>query len=112
MEKKYKIKPVARKFIKESLRSDVKTLWNWRANDVPEYLLDPVDRIYIEHGIKMPNRNATNLCGYDHANRTGHFEFTVRFSEMDYEEYNTRSKYLPELMDKIQHTINVYFDGK
>lgn len=105
---KYKLKKEARQFFKNDLHEKIYTLETWNKQGMPINILDEVDRVHIEYGIKT-SEHGTDLKGWssNDGNPKGHFHFTVNVSDIDNDKYEDIS--VPKLMDEMQKVINSFF---
>lgn len=105
---KYKLKKEARQFFEEKLHKEIKPLKFWNEETISERLLDEVDKVYVDYGIKA-SESRTDLCGWSSNNGepNAHFEFTVRVNDMPNDDY--KNVKIADVMDEIQKVLNKHF---
>lgn len=105
---RYKLKKEARQFFEENLHKEIKPLQFWLDERISERLLDEVDKVYINYGIKT-SESAAQLCGWSSNNGepNAHFHFTVIVDDMSLNDYKNIE--IAEVMDEIQKVLNKYF---
>ena len=103
---KYKLKKEARQFFDEKHHTNIYPIEVWKKEGIHINLLDEVDRVYIDYGIKF-SESGTGLKGHSGEKKEAHYEFTIRVLDMDYKEYEN-VKVAP-LMDELQKVCDRYF---
>lgn len=107
--KMYKLKKEAKIFFKHDLHEKIKSIEFWNNEKIHENLLQEVDNVFVEYGIKT-SECSSQLKGWNSndGNPKAHFHFTVHVSNIDSERYDKVS--IPEMMDEMQKVVNKYFD--
>lgn len=110
MELKYKLKVEARQFFDEKDSKVVEKLEYWKDNLIPIQLLEEVDLVYIEYGQEDDSGEikTRTLQGWNQDPLRAHFDFTLKFRDLEYDDYKKIN--IPELMDKIQVVVNIFFN--
>lgn len=108
---RYKLKKAARQFFDKKLHEEIKPLEFWNKKTISANLLDEVDKVYIDFGIKR-SESTTDLKGWNNNNEdpNAHFHFTVYVNDMQYVDYKNIE--IAEVMDEIQKVLNVYFKNQ
>ena len=101
---KYKLKVDARRFFNDKYYKLNEPLEYWDKLKIPIQLLDEVDLVYVDYGIKT-NESSQTLCGYKL--EYSHFNFKLVLDNITYKKYN--SVEIHKLMDEIQKVTNKYF---
>lgn len=111
MNTKFKLKKQARQFFDKELHSAIMSLDSWKKNEISIHLLDEVESIYVEYGIKS-GENSKNMKGWssNNGNPTAHINFTLHINDINLDEYDDID--ISEVMDKIQSVLNTYFKNK
>jgi hypothetical protein len=101
----YKLKKEARNFFDENLAKEVKPLKFWKNENIHINLLEEVDNVYVEYGIKR-SETVTDLRGWESGdgNPKAHLNFTVYIRNLAEGSYNSID--ITEMMDEIQKTLN------
>ena len=105
---KYKLKKEARQFFDEKFHEKIYPLDVWKKEVISIKLLDEVDNVYIDFGIKS-SESGTSLQGWcsDNGNPKAHFHFTVNVTDISNSNYESVN--IPHVMDEMQKMLNKYF---
>ncbi len=105
---KYRLKKDARQFFDEKFHDKISSLEFWEKEIISINLLDEVENVYVEYGIKS-SENGTSLKGWGdgYGNPKAQFHFTVNVKDISCKKYDTVK--IPELMDEMQKVLNRFF---
>lgn len=109
MNEKFKLKPEARQFFSKDIAESIKPIEFWKERGIHINLLDAVDSVYIEYGIKY-DKNSTRLATWqsNKGNPKAVFFFTVHVNEISAREYRKFS--IPKMMDEMQKVVNTFVE--
>ena len=117
--KKYRLKKEAVPFFKKELACAVNDWETWtKTYNVDPSANEEVEDCFVSYGFET--KTGTSLCGWGNPdsntdkNKIGsHFHFTIHFPSMKYYEHDkfTKGKMSRELMNRIQNTINQFYDS-
>jgi hypothetical protein len=109
---KYRLKPEAVPFFKESIATHILSLEDWSFYNVERQALEEVKDVYLTYGHKDKENKSSSLGGWGKDDGT-HFYFTIHFPSVKFSENDkfSNGKVVRELMDKIQRHLN-YFQAE
>ena len=105
----YRLKKEARQFFSERMAKQIAKLEYWEKQNVHMNLLEQVENVYVEYGIK-DTPNSASLCGWSSNNGvtpSAEFRFTLKVNDIELNQYQTVN--IPDLMDAIQEAANKFF---
>jgi len=103
---KYRLKKEARQFFAESERNNIQDMEYWKRETIHENLLEEVDCVYVEAGIKVGGRKDISGWKSGDGSPESRFDFTVNILDSSNEEYKKINTL--ELLDTIQSAVNSF----
>jgi len=103
---KFRLKKEARQFFAESQRNQIQEIEYWKREAIHENLLEEVECVYVERGIKTNGR--TDISGWNSGEGCpeSRFYFTVNILDSSHPEYQQIDTI--ELLDTIQSAVNSF----
>lgn len=101
----YRLKKEARQFFNEYTAKQTKPMEYWNDEKIHSNLLEKVDKVFIELGVRDSGTSAT-ISGWDSNDGSpiGKFHFTVYVTNMGHDVYQNIS--IPDMMDEMQMVLN------
>lgn len=107
--KKFRLKPEAVPFFKESHATAIYNWDTWNSLNVDMKALEEIEDAYLKFGHEKDGSNSSSLSGWDE--KGSKFHFTIHFPSVTFRDHDkfSNGKVVRELMNKIQRDVNDFY---